>query len=195
MICGSVGGINCDGAETPRLLSFCGNAGMTHEHIWNQWLHDLLPMGGSRVESWFVGSTDEFERPESYREVTKQGGVHTKSSRKFCGDCNNGWMGSIGEAAKPIATRLIRGEATLLNREHQAKLATWLCLMAMVADLQTRMNTRFPDSDREYMYRHRAPPPHWYVLLGYYVGSAMLPIAFDYSYAAAKWTMLGRCVV
>ena len=160
---------------------FCGNSGLTHEHIWNQWLDDLLPTTAGRVESWFIGPPDEFDRAESYSAVKKQGGVHTKSARKYCADCNNGWMALIGEAAKPIATRLIKGDPTLLTLAHQTKLATWLSLTAMVADLQTRMNTRFPDSDRQYMFDHRATPLHWYVLLGYYGGSAISPIAFDYS--------------
>jgi hypothetical protein len=175
---------------------FCGKLEVSKEHIWNEWLQDLLPAAGDRVESWWVGNFEDFQTERAvYEEKSKHGAVHTKVARKYCKDCNGGWMRKIGEAAKPIVERLVTGKAIDLTASDQRVLASWIALSAMVADGQTRMPARFPDSDREYMFSHHAPPPHWYVLIGYYNGSAFGPVDFCYTFSGIDEPELNLLIV
>ncbi len=100
----------------------------------------------------------------------KQGAVHTKKARKVCKVCNSGWMSRIVLAAKPHATKLIKGEEITLGEDEQLQVASWLALSALMADQLARSRHKFPNLDRAHMFNHHTPPPHWYIAVGLYCG-------------------------
>jgi hypothetical protein len=185
------------GARSHGHCRFCDKLQVSKEHIWNEWLQKLLPASGSRIESWWIGGKlEDFRTPRAaYNQVQKQGAVHTKVARKYCTGCNGGWMREIGEAAKPIATQLITAAPLDLGMADQRALATWIALAAMVADGQSRTPARFPDSDLEYMFRNRQPPPHWYVLVGQYKGAMHNLVEFEYAVANIRAAERSICAV
>jgi hypothetical protein len=155
--------------RTPGRCRFCNEPGVTKEHIWNRWVQKLIPVGGSRTESVITNSSPgSGANASKFSYKKRQGSVHTKQSRKFCSTCNSGWMGLIGEAAKPIAAKLIKGEQIVLRHSEHRALAAWLGLSAIVADLQTQYPYKIPDSDLSYMFSNKSPPLHWYIGIGYY---------------------------
>jgi hypothetical protein len=172
------------GGEMPArpqgFCRFCGGSGLTDAHIWDEWLQDLIPAGWDRWESWVSGpSGTNIDDPSIYERKPKQGAVHTKVSRKICGRCNNEWMNQIGLAAKDAVTQLVQGMSIELLTDQQRAVATWFALAAMLADLQTRSETKFPESDRQYMFLNKKPPPHWFIFIGQYGGSSVFPFAAD----------------
>jgi hypothetical protein len=168
-------------APRPRgFCKFCGGSGITAAHIWDEWLQEVIPAGWDRWESWVVGK--DIDDPSVYERKSKQGAVHTKVSRKFCGSCNGGWMGTIGSAAKDAVSKLVTGRSIDLCADQQRAVATWLALSAMLADMQTRSDTKFPETDRKYMFSNRQPPPHWFIFLGQYTGTSFFPFAANNAY-------------
>jgi hypothetical protein len=68
------------------------------------------------------------------------------------------------------AIRLITGQQIDLTTKEQEALATWIALCSFVADIEAQARHKFPQSDLEYLSKHRKPPPHWYVRIGCYGG-------------------------
>ncbi|MGJ4997838.1 hypothetical protein ACQR0Z_25675 [Bradyrhizobium sp. HKCCYLS3077] len=107
------------------------------------------------------------------------GDVHTKKAKVVCAKCNNGWMNEIVGAAKPVVTQVVLGRFGALNAAAQKKLATWLALQAMMADLLTKEPVKLPRSDLDYLYRKREPPPEMFIGIGRYAGPSH--VAFDHT--------------
>lgn len=147
---------------------------MSQEHIWSDWLSEILPRQISRSE----GYTTDLVNVE-YKE--HQGDVGTKRVRVVCTDCNNGWMSQIVTAAKPYATSLIRGGNLYLDRECQRAMANWIALSALMANQITKSRHKLPQEDVAFFYANHQPPPHWFVGIGYFLG--LRGIAFNHALA------------
>lgn len=123
---------------------FCGRSPpeiqMSKEHIWSDWLQDVLPRYGTRTEAF---TTDLLKKPHTIQ--VKQGDVSTKKVRVVCTECNGGWMSGIVNKAKPIAAKLISGEELQLDAGAQQALANWLGLAALMANQLPSPSTRFPN--------------------------------------------------
>jgi hypothetical protein len=156
--------------QTKAICYACGKPGVTHEHIWNQWTEKALPKLHEKRYEIVTGLVDERGNPIPSSTRIAQGEIRTKTSRRFCKSCNGGWMREIGEAAKPHAIKLIKGEQIDIGPDEQRSLGAWIALCAMVADLQGKSRHKFPRSDVDHFYGNHSPPPHWYVGLGYYAG-------------------------
>jgi hypothetical protein len=86
-------------------------------------------------------------------------------------------MNEIGLAAKDAVSHLVKGRPINLHADQQRAVATWIALSAMLSDLQTRSTTKFPESDRQYMFANKQPPPHWFIFIGQYAGTSLYPSA------------------
>jgi hypothetical protein len=138
---------------------------MSQEHIWSDWLQDILPDFGARTEQY----TPDLEN-EPHSSISKQGSVGTKKVKAVCEQCNNEWMSKIVNDAKPIARKLVLGEAVELNLDAQKKIVDWVALAALMALRITKDRHRFPEADLAYFYENRSAPPHWFVGIGYFNG-------------------------
>lgn len=149
---------------------FCGRSPpavkMSDEHIWSNWLRKIIPRHLWRSER--VLDENGLTVPETYR--FKQGDVGTKTVRVICRSCNNGWMKEIVDRAKPYATRLVKGELIVLDREAQRALIDWIALSALMSNQITRASHNLPGDDIAYFYENRRAPPHWFVGIGYFMG-------------------------
>lgn len=79
-------------------------------------------------------------------------------------------MNHIDDAAKYVATPLIRDEGSLLTREMQAALALWFSKVAMVADSRNRKRSVVTQAQRDYLMARREPPEEWDVWIASYGG-------------------------
>jgi hypothetical protein len=149
---------------------FCGKQGdMSKEHIWSDWLDEVIPRGGDHfVTVTSLLNADGNPLPDLRQK--RQGAVHTKKVRRVCRTCNGGWMSNIVNTAKPHATKLIKGEQIELDADQQLAVATWLSLSAMMADLNARAHRKFPTTDLANMFSYHCPPPHWFMAVGLYDG-------------------------
>lgn len=136
---------------------------MSQEHIWSDWLQDILPRHPVRTEG-FTPNLLEIEY------IEKQGDVGTKKVRIVCTECNGGWMSGIVAAAKPYATTLINGGNIYLDQNGQRALADWIGLSALMANQITRSGDKLDTADIAYFYKTHHTPPHWFVGIGFFVG-------------------------
>jgi hypothetical protein len=164
---------------------FCGvpetpDNPITDEHIWSDWLKKIIPRGSTRVESRVKASTDPDE-PERIvdPETALMGDVHTKQAKVVCARCNNGWMNGIVQEAIPVATNVILKKTINLDIPDQKKLATWLALQAMMADLLAKQPIKLPHADLDYLHNNKGPPPELFIGVGTYLGPPF--IAFNHN--------------
>lgn len=81
--------------------------------------------------------------------------------------CNNGWMRSIENMAKPIMTDLILGRETRLFPKDHEIVATWAILKVMVAEFDVKANVTIHHMQRKYVMNHKRAPTHgWSVWIG-----------------------------
>jgi len=134
-----------------RKCVFCEvNNANSREHFYSGWMHDLLPLG---PEGTYSGEFIE-EHPKT-REVGKRykrvkpGELFTKKMKVVCGQCNNGWMSQLDEAAKPLLTPIIKGEAVTLDAAGLEIIARWATLKAIVSEHDAGSTFVTPIEDRK----------------------------------------------
>lgn len=148
---------------------FCGFTGkLTNEHAWPQWIAEVRP--------------DLAKNPSSA--VGPVGGVHeTRSHGPFeievgcvCEDCNCGWMSDLEVIAKPILTKMLRGNNRTLFSPSQRVVATWAfktALMLREATFPRADSGRgtVPATHYRHLYDHAEPPQSVTIWLAGFIGS------------------------
>jgi hypothetical protein len=160
----------------PGRCVFCGNTGMTKQHIWPDWMKNVLP----RAESTTTRHQINFDYPDSgapFDKVAlrpqlafKQGHAGTLKIRRVCASCNGGWMSRLEQEAKPILTPLLLGHTKALNRQHQDIMSAWISMTVMIMDLDDPSNECIPFDQRAYTMENLEPPPRWRIWIGNYCG-------------------------
>ncbi|MCX4745195.1 hypothetical protein OG455_06615 [Kitasatospora sp. NBC_01287] len=111
--------------QSRKKCLFCSSNADSAEHIFADWLHRAYG-GGEGVRTWTVDGTP----------VTEKGGPFSKKLKIVCRPCNNVWMSSMEEKAKPALVKMFDwdGKATLqLDSDEQIALARWGFKTAVVA--------------------------------------------------------------
>jgi hypothetical protein len=110
-------------------------------------------------------SIQHVDKTDFINDLRMSGPVRDWQIKCVCGgtnnSCNNGWMRGIENAANPIMTPLIRGDAALLSPADQTTIATWAVLKAMVVHhefIPRKMRKKFATT--------RHPSPEWSVWIG-----------------------------
>lgn len=96
-----------------------------------------------------------------------------------CAPCNNGWMSTVEDTARPHITRMIEGRAApeRLDEAAQRAMATWIALRTLVS---RSIYDPIPTPMRQWygwMYSKRECPKPWHVWIGAYDG--MLPAHYE----------------
>jgi hypothetical protein len=147
---------------------------MSKEHIWSDWLRQVLPPIKGRFEGFTANIGTQ---PHTWQ--NHEGHVRTKRVRVVCRVCNERWMSAIVQNAKPYAKKLITGEAFSLDEKGQQTIASWVGLSALMANQITKSKFKLPASDVDHFFQHHKPPSHWFIGLGQYVGDPVL--AFNHA--------------
>jgi hypothetical protein len=154
-------------SKAQKLCIFCGEPGVTKEHVWPAWLLPYLPRDAVNHASL----TETHHRTHVEREVHVHAGApYSGRLRIVCRNCNNEWMSVLQNEAKPILLPLVLGEAHTLYRKHQKILAAWMAMFAMVAEFRSKTERRIAISpvQRRYLMDLRRPPAHWKIWIGYF---------------------------
>ena len=131
----------------PGRCIFCGGFRMSKEHLFSDWLRELLPHSPDHTHT--MGVADEGQHTVTQH----QGHSGTKKIRTVCVKCNSEWISGIDNTAKSVVPPIIRGEKTAITPEVQRAIATWLSKIAMVGDLRNSRedadpsNTTRPDDE------------------------------------------------
>jgi hypothetical protein len=155
------------------VCGFCDNTDVTQEHIWADWLRNVIldsrAQGGMkafRAEIERAGKTISF--PKSDLEMTV--GMP-------CGSCNNGWMSELENTVRPFMTDMVyRGERVLLSDERQCVLVHWAVKTAMVYEFTGHAEEPkyFTAEERRRFRETRSIPANLWIWLGRYDG--ILPV-------------------
>ena len=116
-----------------KMCVFCGNPGLSKEHFWPEWAHNLFddrPPNFTGVAEFVVANS--LREPPLVRE--RQGSMLDKKIRVVCKACNNGWMSRLEEEAKQIILAMISENIITLNVQEQKKIARWAMLKVIVLD-------------------------------------------------------------
>lgn len=147
---------------------------MTKEHVWPKWLRDVI-LSDARGAGRHVWADAE-GKPERVARLP----LASVQVKRVCATCNQGWMGDLEAAARPLLTRPIQGDPVTLRGDSLLTAATWAYKTALMADLATGGQTRVGPLTHQYLYRYRQPPASVVVLIACY-GSARYPL-----YASAQ---------
>lgn len=101
-----------------RRCIFCGNAPVTLEHVWPQWL-----LRRYRV----TGLVRTGPRPVAFSKRSME-----IAARCVCKPCNNGWMSELENRARPWLEPMVDGAPTVLDSAAQFAVAAWATKTAMV---------------------------------------------------------------
>jgi hypothetical protein len=133
-----------------RKCIFCeANNANSREHFYSEWMHGLLPVG---PQGTYTGEIiDEHPKTRAvsrHDKRVKPGELHTKKMKVVCRICNNEWMSGIEDAAKPLLTPLIKGDAVTLDAAQLEIVAKWATLKVIVCEHDNRGTEVTPQADR-----------------------------------------------
>lgn len=105
-------------AQPRGMCWYCEGEGLTKEHIFAQSLIDLFRGHGMVRHA--------YEHPElGVKPRIKRAKTFAYISRKFCRQCNGGWMREMDEAVRPLLGAFATEVSVVLGAEEQELLAAW----------------------------------------------------------------------
>ncbi len=155
----------------PR-CQFCGGENpISDEHVFPKWIGKLLPPAPSE-RSHVKTSLRRALNPKTRTEITDAivhrkmaGPAQSRTVRRFCVDCNNGWMGRLEEKAMPVLTPLICGDQPTLSAENLLAIARWAGLKAIVGEYTVEASRCISDSQRDLFFKTQTVSEGWTVEL------------------------------
>ena len=140
----------------PGKCIFCGNGGLTHEHIWADWLREFIPRD---MEYHRVRSADVYlDKPDVATIQKRTGDPHARRVYCVCKSCNSGWMSQLQEHARPFLVPILTDKKINLHRRAQKTLASWAAMMTMTAEFVDRKKVAISQEDRTYLKCEGQPP-------------------------------------
>ena len=152
-------------AKSPGRCIFCTGFHLTKEHLFADWLREIFPRSESDTHTMGVAEGTP------WRIIQRQGHSGSKKIRTVCKRCNSGWISAVDDAAKYVATPLIRGEPSVITPDMQRVLAGWFAKIAAVADSRNRRRSVVTQPQRTWIMDRQEPPKEWEIWIAPYGGS------------------------
>ena len=154
-------------SPSSRTCVFCASTDLTLEHVLPSWINGLH--GGDRIRHSLGETVQWTARRLDFK------------ARTVCADCNSGCMSQLEQRARPVLSRLILSDKTLiLTPDDQAVIATWMTTTAMMFESVSRIPRAgeavvvpepfFRQDKRSSLRVHGRPPDGTMLWLGQYVG-------------------------
>lgn len=128
---------------------YCGHTGkMSKEHVFSNWLGELFEKDQQRNDAVLAHTFGKFPPKVEVKKVS--GAIHTRKEPVVCENCNNNWMSTIVENAKPIESRLVASKDFIeISGDDQIFLKKKIALTAMTMDsVHTEKNQYLAEEDR-----------------------------------------------
>src|SRR3954447_17229265 len=131
---------------------FCGGDRMSKEHVWADWIGNILPPPklppGVQPTSLSQEGYSKKGRLLLEEQTLKQGDFGSKKIRKVCQACNSGWMSHLQGEAKPFLTPLLKGEDCEISPQAATIIASWVVMTMMVAEFLHHEKHAISQEDR-----------------------------------------------
>lgn len=171
----------------PTKCIFCGKSGLTKEHIFSDWLKDILPRREKDKHIDVLNEGALVSTPTSLDQILnnekdikyQNGAANSKTVKVVCGSrgrtdakyCNDGWMSRLDEKAKPILRSLVNGEKVEITTDSQAALAAWAAKSTITAEFLRPNEVAISESDRHHLMTNLEPSSQWKILIAPYHGA------------------------
>jgi hypothetical protein len=169
--------------QEPGRCVFCNGTGLSKEHIWDNWLKDVIPAHPDRAghTQSRLHMLDNHSTKELYllpSAVFRQGSFCQRKLRNVCRKCNNEWMSQIVNLAKPFAKHMILDEPVELDREAQKYVAAWIAIITIMAEFTDAPTAGIPAADRTVLFETKQPPSSWVIFVAPFVGAEWSPAGY-----------------
>lgn len=148
-----------------RSCVFCGNRPLTREHVFPQWLTNVLPdqerWRGQDSAVLYLRDQDRDAPPDVSREMGERFTATTVN--RVCATCNHGWMERLESEVRPALTKLIVGEAFTFGSDASEALATWVAKTAMMAEFTHPESKATRPLDYRDLYETGRPPSDMFI--------------------------------
>ncbi len=104
---------------------FCDNTADTVEHLWPDWLNDVLPN--------YADTTYTHRTVNGVRQWGSKRAANL-TVKVVCESCNTGWMSDLEGEAKLLLTEPIRARKIALDKPQQRTIAKWAVKTAIIGE-------------------------------------------------------------
>lgn len=167
--------------KPPGRCVFCNGVGLSKEHIWSDWLKNLIPLREDHGEHWaglyHDRSSQTFQWAQLPQTRTRQGCLLQRKIRNVCErHCNNGWMSGVVDRAKPHAERMILGHQFQLEWQGMSDLAAWIAITTIMQEFANPRAQQIAPGDRRVLMATKTPPDTWSIWVARYGGHVWYPM-------------------
>ena len=171
-----------------RFCIFCQSDGLSKEHFWPNWLKDYIDVSHSDKHTSEVYSGNVKSKAELEKKSKRPGNLITKKFRVVCTSCNNGWMSSLEEKAKPFILSAIENKKYTLNEDEILLFSKWVAMKVMVAESNHDGTQVTPITDLKEFNTSNTIPSYYRIYIGrhdtgtksaYYRHSCTLALTMD----------------
>lgn len=149
------------GPKPQKQCIFCDNPVHSKEHLWSEWMHELLPqLPDPRHDRKIITDHPKEGRREAGIKA-RQGHLHTIKIRAICEPCNNDWMSKLEGQVRPLLTPIITGSPVALDFEQMAVIAQWIALKCIVSEHSSPNVSVTPRHERVEFRNHGTIPDYF----------------------------------
>ena len=154
-------------SQPQQLCVYCGNPGVTKEHIWGKWSRKLAPNAPANNEHVIVRPRlGDKNATMTKGAMNRPGNPRSQTLKIACRWCNGGWMKKIVDDAIPILTELSQDIWLELSDDSRRRLAAWIVLFTMSHEYADRETVCVSASDRDNFRKSGVPSSHWRIAIG-----------------------------
>lgn len=159
--------------KQPGVCAFCGESGVTKQHVWPDWLKKIVPREGESHWQYLTSINLSYPgtaivQPDFQQ---KRGPTGAMKIRNVCMQCNGGWMSKIEQDSKPIVTTLINLQEAQVDLPKQKLIAAWATLLSVMGEYTDLRTQSIPAEHRYFLKNSLQPPVGWRIWIGSYQGS------------------------
>ncbi|UHG95286.1 hypothetical protein [Pseudomonas sp. 7-41] len=155
---------------------FCRHKNPSKEHMFPQWLRSHITEKShnkSFSRTLTIRKEEAHISTQSFPRSSKNP-ILSLQTKKVCITCNNGWMSEIENKIIPIYEKLKQQDPITISKEETHTLSLWATMLAMKWDILESNTSGYTESDTNYLYAYKSPPPNVRVWLGHCAQSGVV---------------------
>ncbi len=156
---------------------FCGGLGLTKEHVWPDWLRNVIVSTTKRSAHIVDGMVQLSPRSIYIIDETKfgkqnrTGAITSRKLRVVCIKCNNNWMSNLQTKAKFLLVPMIKDRKWSISSEEDTKIiASWITMFTIVSEYLNPDRVTTTEAERRLFRNTVNPLSSWNIWLGYHAG-------------------------
>jgi hypothetical protein len=154
---------------------FCGEAKLTKEHVFPNWLREFVPRTQQKTRhltNFNIRDTQNClqHTRNSLGKLNRPGDMGSQRLRVVCGKCNNGWMSRLQAETKPIMVPLITNNWWEIDSKSQLAIASWAAMFTMVLEFADIRTAAISQETRHTFAKNPLSLDKWIVSFGVYEG-------------------------